>query len=68
MKIYKNIITSGTIKLQMSPPIKPSIVLFGLITGHSLCFPINRPNIYAPVSVNHTIKNAKVYNVNHKNV
>jgi predicted CDP-diglyceride synthetase/phosphatidate cytidylyltransferase len=31
LKSTKNNITIGTIKLQINPPIKPSIVLFGLI-------------------------------------
>ena len=58
LKSTKNIITNGTIKLLNNPPIKPSIVLFGLITGHNLCFPNNFPKIYAPVSVSQTTKNA----------
>lgn len=32
----------------MTPPISPSTVFFGLILGHSLCFPKNVPAKYAP--------------------
>src|SRR5699024_12076881 len=39
-------IISGTIRLQIIPPMNPSIVLLGLITGHNLCLPINLPKMY----------------------
>ena len=36
-----------------TPPIAPSTVFLGLISGHSLCLPSRLPAKYAKVSVDH---------------
>ncbi len=40
------------------PPINPSMVFFGLISGQSLFFPKNLPQKYAPVSDIHATAKA----------
>ncbi|CKG12513.1 Uncharacterised protein [Streptococcus pneumoniae] len=41
------------------PPNEPSIVLFGLISGHNFLFPNAFPTKYAPESVAHITNNAQ---------
>ncbi len=40
-----------------APPRAPSTVFFGLMFGHSLCFPNRKPVKYAKVSVIHAPTN-----------
>ena len=39
---------------------KPSTGFFGLTWGASLCFPKSLPNIYAPVSPPHAVRNTMI--------
>lgn len=50
--MYPNTLNrTPTTKALTIPPINPSTVLFGLISGHNFRFPIALPMKYAPESV-----------------